>query len=272
MEESLTITESLLRMGRISRHIPGLRGVALLCRFYKAVLPVPKNWTLRIDDFDGDLKMDVDPRETIGVNIWHRPSVYEKREREIFCAAIAPGSVVLDVGANVGIYTLLAAKRRARVFSIEADPRNAAFLRRHIGINGLEERVSVFQMAALDSPRDVTLYRNDINSGMSNVFAGVDGVTVPGRTIDSLDLPPIDVCKMDIEGAEILALRGMADTIKRSCGLRMLIEYAEQHGSTGEIVEFLRSHFRFIAIAGQGILRKDVRPPKYCNLWASEPF
>lgn len=265
-------TESLLRIGRLTSHLPWLRGVSVLARVYKKTLPASRDWRLRVDDFDGDIKMDVDPREFIGVSIWHKPDLYEKAERELFCSHVSRGSVVLDVGANIGIYSLLAAKRGARVFAIEADSKNAEMLRRNVQLNDMAEPITITEMAATECPKTVILFRNPDNCGGSSMFAGVDGVEVQGRTVDSLDLPPIDVCKMDIEGSEVFALRGMEDTIRRSRNMKLLVEHAEEHGNSPELFDFLRSHFQSIAVVGGPVLRRDERPPKHCNLWATEPY
>ncbi len=260
--------ESVLRLGRVTRHLPWLKGLGLVRSFYDAVLPFPKGQTFRVHDFDDDLTLDVDPRDIIGINVWHRPGLFEKEERKLFCSAIRPGSVVLDVGANIGIYTLLAAKRGARVFAIEADPTNATILRHHITSNGFADCVTVFEMAAMHEKQSTTLYRDPANSGHSNVFDGVTGISVLGNTIDSLDLPPIDVCKMDIEGAEVMALLGMTRTIDRSPNIRMLIEHCAQFGHTTDLMNLLRSHFATICVAGKGELRSTEKPPSFCNLWA----
>ncbi len=261
--------ESVLRLGRVTQRLPWLKGLGLVRSFYNVTLPFPDGYRFRVDDFDGDLRMEVDPRDIIGINVWHRPELFEKNERKLFCSAITPGSVVLDVGANVGIYTLLAAKRGARVFAIEADPNNVRLLRHHLDINGLTDRVTVFEMAAMDRQQTITLYRDPTNSGHSNVFSGVDATCVPGDTIDSLDLPAVDVCKMDIEGAEANALRGMLSTIQRSPKLRLLIEYSTQFGHTTELMGLLRLHFSRICIAGKGELSATCKAPNFCNLWAS---
>jgi FkbM family methyltransferase len=262
--------EPFLRAGRITQYFSWLRGISFISRLYEALRPFPAEWRLRIEDFDGDLKMDIDPREFIGVNIWHRPRLYEKQERSRFCSFLSPDSVVLDVGANIGIYTLLAAKRGALVFAIEADPQNFQFLHQNVAINGMSERVRLLEVAAIDTEREVMLFRNPHNCGGSSMFEGVDGIAVLGRTIDSFDLPSIDICKLDIEGAEVLALRGMVDTIKRSPRMELLIEYREQGGSTGELLDFLRSHFQTIAVIGGSTLPLNKKPPAYCNLWASK--
>jgi FkbM family methyltransferase len=211
--------------------------------------------------------LDVDPREGIGINVWHAPKLFERKERELFCASIVPGSRVLDVGANIGIYTLLAAKRGATVFAIEADPLNAERLRNHVKLNGFTDRVTIFECAATNSEASITLYRDLDNSGHSNMFFGANGITVNGRTIDSLGLPPIDLCKMDIEGAEVFALAGMDNMIERSPNLKMLVECSAEFGHAGELLDFARSRFVNIEVVGKGPLPADEQPPLFCNLW-----
>lgn len=262
------LTESLLRAARVTKYLPWLRGVGLLCRLY-SVLPLPAGWTGRVADFDGTLLLDVDPREIIGVNIWHRPNLFEQQERALFVGALRPGCVVLDVGANIGIYSLLAAKRGATVFAVEADPRNVARLKAHVALNGFQDRITVVSMAATDRDCRLHLYRDRLNCGHSNLFAGEDAVVVPGRTIDSLQLPPIDVCKIDIEGAEPMALAGMRETLHRSPKLKILIEYCQAFGHADELLRLLRAHFAAIQVVGGGPVRANSSLPTFCNLWCS---
>src|SRR5689334_19843841 len=189
-----------LRPGRITKYTGRWKGHNTLLRLYRKYLPA--DLKLRVNDFDGNLKFDVNMRGTLDICLWHFPELYEREQREMFCSLISPGCTVLDVGANIGLYTLLAAKRGARVFSVEADPGNAATLRHHVEINGFRDRVTIFEMAATDAAREVWLYRHAYNPGESNIIErGMPAGTVPGKTLDSLDLPPIDICKMDIEGA-----------------------------------------------------------------------
>jgi FkbM family methyltransferase len=164
-------------------------------------------------NFDGDLLLDVKPTDTIGGALWHIPQLYERLERKVFCNAIRPGCTVLDVGANVGMYSLFAAKRGAQVFAIEADQEKAAMLRHHVELNRQGSRVQIVEMAASDRPGRVSLRRISNNCGGSIVVPGAD---VLADTIDSLGLPPIDVCKMDVEGSEERALHGMSETLRHS--------------------------------------------------------
>jgi FkbM family methyltransferase len=266
--------EAILRLGRVTKYLPWFRGIGVFQRFYQFTLPKGEIH-LSVDDFDKDLKIgDLDVRETSGINIWHRPVFYNKNQRKLFCDAIRPGCVVLDVGANVGVYTLLAAKRGARVFAIEADPRNLEMLRRNIRLNGLDDRVTVFPIAVGSEESTATLFRFKGNSGHSNLFSGTDPVEVSCKTIDSLDLPPIDVCKMDIEGSELSALRGMRATICRSPQMKLLIEYAEVLGASAELTDFIRAHFSTVyairqpPLRAKGPLSPRTKLPRFCDLWA----
>src|SRR5258708_7373683 len=233
---------AFLRLGRVTRLTSSWKGYHRLKRLYRRVLPA--DLTVRIANFDRDLTLDVNLWHETGFCLWHYPELYEKEAREVFCSAIRPGCTVLDVGANIGFYTLLAAKRGAQVFAIEADPFNAAMLRHHVKINNLSERVTVFEIAATDAAKTIPLYRHPFNLGESNIVAkGQHSGMIEGRTIDSLELPPINICKMDIEGAELMALHGMKQTMDRSPQMKLFVEYAQHLGAGEELLEFLRANF-----------------------------
>ena len=257
----------LLRAGRITRYTGRWKGHNTLLRLYRKYLPA--DLKLRVNNFDGDLKFDVNMRGNVDICLWHFPQLYEKEERELFCSLLKPGCTVLDVGAHIGFYTLLAAKRGARVFSVEADPSNAALLRHHVKINGFNDRVSVFEMAATECARSVPLYRHTYNQGESNIIErGQPAGVVKGQMLDSLDLPPIDICKMDIEGAELMALRGMERTLERSPHIRLLVEYAAHLGAGKELLSYLRTRFTSVNVIEQHEAAAPGEIPAFCNLLA----
>jgi FkbM family methyltransferase len=257
-----------MRIARGTRHLPSFRGLSPLLRLYRTLFR--QDTSYRIADFDGDLLLDANIRECVGINLWHAPEQYERDERRLFCSAIRTGSVVLDIGANIGIFTLLAAKRGAQVFAIECDPRTVAVLRKHIAINGFTDKVTTFELAAVESPKLLRLYQNESNRGGNSLYGSGTAVWVPGKTVDSLNLPPIDICKIDVEGAEATALRGMTETIKRSPNLKLLVEYSEPHGKARavELLHLLSSIFSRISLMN-GTLLGSESPPPYCNLWCS---
>src|SRR5262249_32474127 len=146
-----------------------------------------------------------------------RDGIFESETVELFLKLLAPGMTALDVGANVGQYTLLAAQRvgpSGRVHAFEPTPHVAAKLRANVRLNGFRN-VTVAAMAVGDNCGEATLYYVD-DDGSNNILAPEPGyptsVKVPLITLDdylaSQGLGKVDVMKMDIEGAELKALRG----------------------------------------------------------------
>lgn len=127
---------------------------------------------------------------------------------------IRPGDVVLDVGANVGFYSLLAARaagKAGRVVAFEPLQRNVERLRRHLELNHLSE-VEVIQAAVSDSSGVRWFSKGEYeatgrldSSGEIEVAAlSLDDFHAQGK------LPRVDVIKIDVEGAELEVLRGAA--------------------------------------------------------------
>lgn len=137
---------------------------------------------------------------------------YERAKQRMFADSVRPGAVVFDVGANVGFYTLIAARRSGvagRVFAFEPLPRNVAFLRRHLQHNRLSN-VDVIEAAVSDTAGTATFEVSESPSMGRLVASGqlqVPTVTLDQMVLDS-ELPPPDVIKMDIEGGELRALEG----------------------------------------------------------------
>lgn len=143
---------------------------------------------------------------------------YEDREVELFAAAIGPGMTVADVGANIGVYTLVAAREAGatgRVYAFEPDPANFDLLTRNVALNGYSNVVAV--RAAVSSRTGTTrLFRDAANLGLHslderNVTEGVE--PIPVRTVCLDDFTEeqgrrIDVLKLDVQGAEALVLAG----------------------------------------------------------------
>jgi FkbM family methyltransferase len=143
---------------------------------------------------------------------------YEREQTALFEQLIRPGDTVLDVGANIGYYTLLAAVLvgpTGRVHSFEPEPRNAGFLRRHAEINRMR-RVTVQQAAVSDRAGTA---RFDFGSG-SGTGHLADAGALEVRTLRLDDycaehgLAPSAV-KIDVEGAEMSVLQGARGMLER---------------------------------------------------------
>jgi FkbM family methyltransferase len=144
--------------------------------------------------------------------------------------------IVLDCGANVGMFARLALGNGAKqVICCEPSPRTAACLERTFKKESQSGHLKIVKKAVWDKPE--TLYfwaQNQDNPGSHRVIGKERPGNVPidATTIDAiveeLNLPAVDFIKMDIEGAEIHALRGAADTIRR---FRPVIGVGTEHTS-----------------------------------------
>jgi FkbM family methyltransferase len=138
--------------------------------------------------------------------------LYETHVTAAIRNLLVPGNVFVDVGANIGYFTNLAAHLvgpAGRVVAVEALDKNAQLIFRALERNGFDHvRVSV--CAASDRNGRVSIRSDSGTSNGQAVAAGAGDFFVQTRLLDDLtaDLPRIDLVKLDIEGFELLAWRG----------------------------------------------------------------
>jgi len=167
---------------------------------------------------------------------------YEAQESALVRGWLRPGMTFVDTGANWGLFSLLAASLvgpSGRVVALEPDPRVFLKLKSNIKRNQLKQ-VEAFQVAAADREAELLLAGHDgvnQNSGMSRLVesGGASSLTFPVRSqrldslLDEAGLDTIDLLKMDVEGAEHLALAGMEDGLKRFRYRCILLELHPLH-------------------------------------------
>jgi len=177
---------------------------------------------------------------------------YEPQETALLLNFLRPGMTFLDVGANWGYFSLLAScrvGRQGRVVSLEPDPRLFPILEANARRNGLTQLIPL-RLAAAAAPGTLTLagYAPGAeNRGVSRIVSGAAGGTAFRVAADSLDdviarleLAPVDLLKMDIEGAEGLALAGSRRTLGAHRVRRLLLELhpaqLREHGTAPDRV------------------------------------
>lgn len=158
---------------------------------------------------------------------------YEHEKQNIFFSLISPGFVVFDVGAHVGFYSLLAAKaagKTGRIYSFEPSPRNQTYLKRHTELNGLGDRIKVFDVAVSDREGSASF-----SAGPSSFTGGLSengDFAVRTTSLDSLfekkEILSPSLIKMDVEGAEYLALQGMEKILKEFHPIILLATHGEE--------------------------------------------
>ena len=141
---------------------------------------------------------------------------YEPEQTEVFRQHVGPGDVLIDVGANVGYYTLLASRligASGRVVALEPSPSNALFLRKHIRLNCPDNALAL--ACAVGDTDGTVHFKSQLGTGRGYVDKDGD-VEVRMRSLDSIvkseNLRPTHI-KIDVEGAEIGVLRGARRTL-----------------------------------------------------------
>lgn len=142
----------------------------------------------------------------------------EYEQRRVFEETVTEGSIVYDLGAHVGFYSMLASVisgPQGRVISFEPLPSNLKFLREHLRINNMEN-VEVFEAAVSDGEGEACFAeglgsfdgRLAENGAIHVRTVTLDGLLASGR------IPPPDFIKIDVEGGEVAALQGALSLLK----------------------------------------------------------
>jgi FkbM family methyltransferase len=151
------------------------------------------------------------------------------------------GDIVIDIGAHIGLYTIIASKRvgmQGKVIAIEADPKNFEVLKRNIYINNLRNVIALNYAANSEEkkmklylPSQAKLSNTIYNTLMSDRAHGVEQfVEVNANKLDFLlqstgiKHEEVNWIKIDVEGAEYEVLRGAKDILSKSRDISLLIE------------------------------------------------
>ena len=159
--------------------------------------------------------------------------------------ALGEGDVFVDIGANSGYFSVLAALKvgaPGRVFAFEPNPAVRRQLERHIELNAIADRVTISELALSDEDRDdVRLFVScwPENDGIASLMPAAEtlargglradtSIAVRVRTFDSwmqsVQLSRIDLMKIDVEGVESRVLAGMSSTLTRLRPARIICE------------------------------------------------
>lgn len=185
-----------------------------------------------VKDFDGGLIIELDLSEHMQRRIFWM-GYYNLRLVALLNRVLAPGMVVVDVGANIGEVSLVCANRvgpEGRVIAFEPVDAIAEELRRNIRRNRLESVVQIRKQGLADLAGQFTMYESygqsaasDCNRGLGSlhgdprkdrVLGAVEVVTLDA-VVEHLKLQRLDLLKVDIEGGELSCLRGGLRTLRR---------------------------------------------------------
>ena len=143
---------------------------------------------------------------------------YEFETRRVFEEMISSGSIVYDIGAHVGYYTLLASElvgADGHVYSFEPHPKNIAYLQQHLELNSIEN-VTFFEGALADRSGDAN-FKYGPSRSMGKI-SDEGEYRVKLFSIDELiagdKIEPPQFIKIDVEGAELAVLHGASKCLE----------------------------------------------------------
>lgn len=213
---------------------------------------------------------------------------------------LKPGMVFLDVGANIGFFTVLAARlvgTSGAVYAFEPEPSNFQLLSKNIQAN-YYENIHPLQSAVSNYTGTIELHVSKLDNGSHSInreaARGVaDTVHVATTTLDefleSADVTSVDILKIDVEGAELSVLEGMSKLLRMFPNTTLLIEYCpfliqvsgnvpsdllerlSKHGYLVNIVDDQRGPLPLDSIDFESLTSRLLRDESYVNLWCSRP-
>lgn len=147
-------------------------------------------------------------------------ATHEKELTPIFMDLVPERGTVLDVGAHVGHWALRAAGKAHEVWAVEPNPETVRVLRKNIALNDLDN-VDVLPFAAWDETTDLYLEDPDdkVAGGSTRTLSEGEGRSVWATRLDMVEdldyLGRLDLVKLDVEGADLHALRGMRGLLEK---------------------------------------------------------
>lgn len=214
---------------KIAKRFSGMglrKKVPLINKIYTAVNVrlVPKS----VKVFDHIMLLD--DQDSMGLAIRGN---YENLETDLVRKIIKPGDVVVDVGANIGYFTLIFAQLvgiEGKVLAFEPDEKLFQILTANIQNNGYQN-VALFNQGLSDQNSEAFLYLDEFNNLDNRIYASSSTAAKVEIKLVRLDdliadyAPEVDLIKIDIQGAETFAFIGMRDCLRNSPNLKIITEF-----------------------------------------------
>ncbi len=196
---------------------------------------------------------------------WKGVDGWEPTTIRTFLRLVSPGSTVVDVGANSGLFSLLAARRdpTVTVHALEPVDRVFALLQSNVALNALDN-VDCHRFACSDRPGPATLHvpagepvpvMASLLSGWSDTPATGEPVecTTVDELVDANGIQAVDVVKIDAEGSEDVVLRGGQATLEKHRPF-VLAEVLGRSGLGASVTAALADHdYRFFRLGAEGM-------------------
>ncbi|HEU5202203.1 MAG TPA: FkbM family methyltransferase [Nitrospira sp.] len=195
----------------------------------------------------------------------HRLGMMGTAERHLMEERVRPGMRIVDIGANVGLYSTLLARLvgpNGHVHAFEPEPSLFRALQGNLQMNNLGNLTAV-NAALGDRSGTTTLYRSPFNTG-DNRLGGLGqlGQRIDVQILrldDALPFPSVDFIKMDVQGYEMAVFEGMEGVLRANAQLEILFEFwpSGLHAAGTDPAALLdhlfQRQFRVFAPEGKGL-------------------
>lgn len=233
-----------------------------------------------------DLRVRIYPKDVLGKYIYI-DGVFEPDCWDFVRGFLRPGMVVLDVGANLGQYTLLAANRvspQGRVHSFEPSERIFRELQFNVELNRLSDRCTLNRLAVSDVPGVARLSRYEEGAEVfgslgthkrceANIIGYEEVRTVTlDQYVQENKIERVDFMKIDVEGAELLAFRGAKSLLSRDDAPTILLEMGDMNTEgfgykSCDLWDYLESlGYRLYALGSRQETLRPASRPAQCRL------
>jgi FkbM family methyltransferase len=249
-------------LARVTRALKRVPGAVLVLEHFRRSFARCRE-TMQVHDFDGSLTLNLCLDEHMQSQIfWY--GYYSRDIVLVLDRLLSPGMVVLDVGANIGEISLCAGKRvgaNGDVFSFEPMPAIHQTLQQNISLNSMLQ-IHPIEMGIADAEGEAKIYSADSvfkdgtrHLGLGTLYpmnsrttlAAIIKLTTIDAFVMSKNVKRVDLIQVDAEGAELKALIGAENTLKRfkpvlilelqkesseasGCSPHALLDYLEKHG------------------------------------------
>jgi FkbM family methyltransferase len=170
------------------------------------------------------------------LSVYANERIYDSKITQVIKAKLKDGDTFIDIGASMGYFTLLAKTvgKDVKVYAFEPEPKNMSYFKYNIWLNQ-PERVYFSRDAVSDKTGEEILYKCPYGSdhhiikhreGISEhrKCDKIEEIKIKTVRVDDVVKEKVDLIKMDIEGAEPLAIAGMDEILKQK-NVKMIMEF-----------------------------------------------
>lgn len=213
---------------------------------------------------------------------------HEPATTKVFKDIVKRGDTVLDIGANIGYFSLLARSLTGptgKVFAFEPEPKNYDYLVKNIKVNKWD--IEAMNVAVGNENKDIDLFKCPYDSGHHTIQQSrgiteyrkrswlrfftphkIERLKVPLIRIDNKIIQPVDVVKIDVEGSEFEVLKGMKNILDRNENIKIVMEFfplllREMGTDLEDLIQFISDQYFNIFIipddysAGKEMVKVD---------------